>query len=174
MKWKYISSMKTRIYTFTPKDFKQMHQQSLDHSYTSLTKLKTYQSVMILVVRLGQLTDTLDGFIWQRQRSAQVNVGLGYSTFCSWSCFIGESHSFSVYTSASHAVQGGDSNLWIRCVNFSPNKLISNHFYSISVVAGSWTKWDYLIVSDRAWSRVLVEWPPLVVCVGGKFLYILY
>jgi hypothetical protein len=38
-----------------------MHQQSLDHSYskrdTSLTKLKISQSVMILVVRLGQLTD---------------------------------------------------------------------------------------------------------------------
>jgi hypothetical protein len=41
-----------------------MHQQSLDHSYckreTSLTKLKNSQSVMILVVRLGQLTDTVN------------------------------------------------------------------------------------------------------------------
>jgi hypothetical protein len=39
-----------------------MHQQSLDHSYSkreiSLTKFKNYQSVMILVVKLGQLTDT--------------------------------------------------------------------------------------------------------------------
>jgi hypothetical protein len=41
-----------------------MHQQALDHSYckreTSLTKFKISQSVrMILVVRLGQLTDSL-------------------------------------------------------------------------------------------------------------------
>jgi hypothetical protein len=52
MKWKYISSLKTRI---TPKDF-QMPQHSLDHSYskreTSLTKFKNSKSVMILVVRL--------------------------------------------------------------------------------------------------------------------------
>jgi hypothetical protein len=44
----------------TPKDF-QMHQQSLDHSYckreTSWTKIKNSQSVMISVVRIGQLTD---------------------------------------------------------------------------------------------------------------------
>jgi hypothetical protein len=48
-------------HAFTTKDF-QMHQQSLDHSYckreTSLTTFKNSQSVMILVVRLGQLTDT--------------------------------------------------------------------------------------------------------------------
>jgi hypothetical protein len=39
----------------------QMHQQSLDHSYckreTLWTKFRNSQSVMILVVRLGQLTD---------------------------------------------------------------------------------------------------------------------
>jgi hypothetical protein len=60
MKWKYIFSLKTRIY---PNDF-QMYQQSLDHSYckreTSWTKFKNSQSVMILVVRLGQLTDNND------------------------------------------------------------------------------------------------------------------
>jgi hypothetical protein len=47
-------------HAFTPKDF-QVHQQSLDHSYckreTSLTKLKNSKSVMILVVRLAQLTN---------------------------------------------------------------------------------------------------------------------
>jgi hypothetical protein len=47
-----------------------MHEQSLDHSYskreTSLTTLKTSQSViMILVVRLGQLTDTKDEFSYK-------------------------------------------------------------------------------------------------------------
>jgi hypothetical protein len=44
-----------------PKISKCIMQQSLDHSYckrgTSLTKFKNSQSVMILVVRLGQLTD---------------------------------------------------------------------------------------------------------------------
>jgi hypothetical protein len=47
-----------RRHAFTPKD--QMHQQSLNHSdckrETSLTKLKNSKSVMILVVRLAQLT----------------------------------------------------------------------------------------------------------------------
>jgi hypothetical protein len=62
MKWKYISSLKTRIY---PKDF-QMHQQSLDHSYckweTSLKKFKNSKSVMILVVRLAS------SLIWKYRR----------------------------------------------------------------------------------------------------------
>jgi hypothetical protein len=54
MKWKYTSSLKTRIY---PQIFPNASgQQSLDHSYckreTSLTKLKNSKSVMILVVRL--------------------------------------------------------------------------------------------------------------------------
>jgi hypothetical protein len=44
MKWKYISSFKTRIY---PKDF-QMHQQSLDHSYC---KRKTSQQNWRILIR---------------------------------------------------------------------------------------------------------------------------
>jgi hypothetical protein len=45
-------------HAFTPKDF-QMHQQSLDHSYCKReTSLMNSKSVMILVVRLAQLTET--------------------------------------------------------------------------------------------------------------------
>jgi hypothetical protein len=57
MKWKYFLHWR---HAFTPKDF-QMHQQSLDHSYckreTAWTKFRNSQSVMILVVRLGKLTE---------------------------------------------------------------------------------------------------------------------
>jgi hypothetical protein len=53
MKWNTFLHWR---HAFTPKDF-EMHQQSLDHSYckreTSLTKLKNYKSVMILVVRFS-------------------------------------------------------------------------------------------------------------------------
>jgi hypothetical protein len=56
-----------------------MHQQSLDHSYskreTSLTKLKTSQSVMILVVRLDQLTEKSKyQFPYQSSKTAEANI----------------------------------------------------------------------------------------------------
>jgi hypothetical protein len=59
MKWKYISSMKTRIYPERFPNGSTVTWSLVQYSKreTSQTKLKTSQSVMILVVRLGQLTD---------------------------------------------------------------------------------------------------------------------
>jgi hypothetical protein len=58
MKWKYISSLKTRIY---PQWFPNASAVtwSLVLQMRNLTKLKNSQSVMILVVRLAQLTDII-------------------------------------------------------------------------------------------------------------------
>jgi hypothetical protein len=60
MEWKYIALLKTRIYPQRLPNASAVTW-SLDHSYckreTSLTKFKNSQSVMILVVRLGQLTE---------------------------------------------------------------------------------------------------------------------